>query len=371
MNKYQRIHTQIQWIETLTAKSPVISPMEIGRGIKKDCKLNTLAFTLANSDEHNVLIIRGIENLIKYEAASADIITTLLKDIICNDTYGKFCELAAYDWIMQRWQKITIQISLNESEVMGDNGTILDGRMDFFNIHFDVKAFGFHGYYAKRLKERLEAELPGLNVFIEESWDVSVEEFNHLITDAHNIAKKLRDKKYLPFGRMVIRVVVPQPIMISSRVNNPYLLAKENAHIPFKSANQFTMHSPFLLIFVLHPWLNQLAIHKDIFNNDSIFTRSFSRRAFMQFTYDKTEVRTLCKEISSTATLADAAQLLSGIMFLNVWPSDAYPSKSSESHSVPSWIYLNPRATHKINSGTLRTFPYPNVGIDDFADDDY
>lgn len=90
----------------------------------------------------------------------------------------------------------------------------------------------------------------------------------------------------------------------------------------------------------------------------------------MQFTHDTKKVSIVCKEISNAATLADATRLLSGIVFLNVWPSEAYPSETPESRPVPSWIYLNPRATHKINWSTLRIISH-NVMVDDFADDDY
>ena len=152
---------------------------------------------------------------------------------------------------------------------------------------------------------------------------------------------------------------------------NTYLLAEKNAQYPFRSANQFTRHSPFLLIFVLHPWLNQLAIHNDFSNSDSTFTRTFARRAFMQFTHDVREISTVCKEISRHVTLGEASHLLSGIMFLNVWPFESYPNGSTESKPVPSWIYLNPRATNKITWATLRTFISHNVIVDDFTHDDY
>ena len=152
MSSNQRVRTRLQWIESLAKKSPAIGRMQIENVIKEK-ELDTLGFNLANSDAHNTLIIRGIEKLLEFQAASPDTIMTLLRDIICNDTYGKFCELAAYDWIMQKWGKITIQISLEATDVLGDNSAVLDGRMDIFNIYFDVKSFGFHGYLASRLKE--------------------------------------------------------------------------------------------------------------------------------------------------------------------------------------------------------------------------
>jgi len=344
--------------------------MQLEKQVASQRDLASDAFSFANSDQHNVLITRGIERLISSQALSPSAARNLLRDLICNDTYGKFSELAAYDWITRKDIKITAQESLTTTEVLGDQGTIIDGRMDFLNIYFEIKAFGFHGFLARRLRERLEQELHGCTVVIEDSWDISIESFNALIADTKKVAQQLQEKRSFRFGRMGIRIVPPKHVMVSSRTVQLYLLAKENAEFPFKSANQFTRNYPFLLIYVLHPWLNQLSIHDDFAGADSTFTRAFARRAFMQFTQNTQPVSEVCKEISSPTTFAEAAKLLAGIMFLNVWPADAYPADRPESRLVPSWIYLNPRATHKIKHSTMRVFGH-QVEIDDFSDDDY
>ena len=51
-----------------------------------------------------------------------------------------------------------------------------------------------------------------------------------------------------------------------------------------------------------------------------------ARRAFMQFSDDKTLARDHCKQISDKTTLGDASRLLSAIMFVNVWPSLVTPA---------------------------------------------
>jgi hypothetical protein len=69
-------------------------------------------------------------------------------------------------------------------------------------------------------------------------------------------------------------------------------------------------------------------------------------------------------------TIADASRLLSAIFFVNVWPSEANPTIT---YTMPSWLYLNPRATHRLMRGNLNPFRAnnPHAYIDDFADDDY
>lgn len=112
---------------------------------------------------------------------------------------------------------------------------------------------------------------------------------------------------------------------VSSRLVEPYLLAKENALYPFVDAPQFTRHHPFILLFVFHPWYNFGGIHNDFGGVDTCFTRSLARRAFMQFSQDTKLLSTVCTKADPTATLADAARLLSAIFFVNVWPEDADP----------------------------------------------
>ena len=204
------------------------------------------------------------------------------------------------------------------------------------------------------------------------SWDLSYEDFEKYIKEADTIVKELKAKGHTRRGPMNISAGPSKPISVSTISHDPYALAKENAAYPFLSANQFTRNKPFVLIYVVHPWLNHLSLDSDFANAGTTFTRAFARRAFMQFSDDKTLARDYCKQISDKTTLGDASRLLSAIMFVNVWPSDAYRPGRSESNPKPSWIYLNPRATNKIPHGQMRVFQN-NLAtyIDDFSNDDY
>jgi hypothetical protein len=293
---------------------------------------------------------------------------TLLTDIICRDTYGKFCELAAYDWLMRCQLKITTQIKLAPSDILGANDAIIDGLVDHCGFYFDIKAFGFHGHLAKRLKERLESELPGENIFLEESWDLSIDLFSQLIKDARNIARELKTKRFKKIGPLHIQAKAPEPVNVSGRIVSPYLLAKENATYPFRSANQFTRNAPFILIFVIHPWFNDSAIFNNFGGGDIAFARAFTRRAFMQFTHDSQPLRTVCNEVGADITFSDAAKLLSAVIFVNAWPD----GHKLDRETMPSAAYLNPRASHPIGyRASLFRSINPNILIEDFVHDDY
>jgi hypothetical protein len=102
---------------------------------------------------------------------------------------------------------------------------------------------------------------------------------------------------------------------------------------------------------------------------DRGLTRALARSAFMQFTHDSQPLNTICKKVRAEVTFSDAAQLLSAIFFLNVWPEDAELGK----RPMPSCLYLNPRASHPLSHGQVRLFRPANtdVLVEDFAYDDY
>lgn len=361
------IRTCHQWIAQLTAQSTAIAAMQLNLRIK-NTDLDTDAFNLANDPEHTDLVIRAVEALLMMQASTEQDASTLLTDIICRDTYGKFAELAAYDWLMRCRLKITTQIKMAPSDILGANDAIIDGLVDHCGFYFDAKAFGFHGHLAKRLKERLESELPGESVSLEESWDLSIDLFSRLIKDARNIAHELKTKRFKQIGPLRIQARAPAPVNVSSRIISPYLLAKENASYPFRSANQFTRNAPFILIFVIHPWFNDGAIFSNFAGNDVAFARAFARRAFMQFTHDPGPLNAVCNEVGSDVTFSEAARLLSAIIFINAWPS----GHKLDHEIMPSAVYLNPRASHPLGYRVdLFRSINPNILIEDFANDDY
>jgi hypothetical protein len=92
------IRTCHRWIEQLATQSSAIAAMQLDLRIK-NADLDTDAFNLANDPAHTDLIVRAVQSLLTTQASSAQDASTLLTDIICRDAYGKFAELAAYDWL--------------------------------------------------------------------------------------------------------------------------------------------------------------------------------------------------------------------------------------------------------------------------------
>jgi len=364
------LKTRHEWIGKLAAGSSVIAEMRL-ETVVNNADLGTDASILANCNVHCCLIAHAIEELVTNNFSSRKSAHDLLRDMITRNTYGAFAELATYDWMIRCHERITTQVAMDSSEVLATNCSTLDGKIEHGGVYFDVKAFGANGRLAKRLKERLEDEIRDEQVLIEESWDLSFEAFESLIRSASDIAIELRQKRMVKKGRLRIRLEAKKLVTVSMREFDPYRLAKENALFPFKDAKQFTRNNPFILIFVVHPWFNALSLHRDFNGGGTTFTRSLARRAFMQFSNDSTPLNSVCEGVPSDVTLGDASRLLSAIFFVNVWPLEAEPAIS---YTLPSWLYLNPRATHRLTLGSLSAFRANNLQgtyIDEFADDNY
>jgi len=325
-----------------------------------DATLNPDALNLANCDTHCRLIGRAVDKLITNEPQSRDRVRDLVANLIQRNTYGAFAELAAYEWLARCNVLIEPQVAMKATEVLSANGSTLDGKITHCGIYFDVKAFGSNGRLANRLKERLEEEIVDEQVLVEDSWDLSFELFEELIRSASSLAAELRQKRLVRRDRLHICLEPKKQITVSSRHVDPYRLAKENALFPFRDAKQFTRTNPFILIFVAHPWFDAGSLHGDFAGGGTTFTRSLARRAFMQFSNDATPLDSVCRGVSDGMTLAEASRLLSGMFFVNVWPLE----------TMPSWLYSNPRAKHRIPN--LSLFRLNNsTYIDYFADDDY
>jgi hypothetical protein len=237
--------------------------------------------------------------------------------LLGGNTYGRFAELAAYEWLMQ-CVPIETQVPMAAGDVLSANGSTLDGKFKAAGVYFDAKAFGFNGFMVKRLREKLEAFFPKEQVLIDESWDLSMDEFHDLLGRARDLATELKKDRVLHIGRMQIRVAAKSPVTVSSHERNRYYLAQQNARFPFKNSHQFTRKAPFVLIFIVHPWFNGLTIHNDFAGEDTKFTRALTRRAFMQFSNDQTKLETVCGGVDASVTMADACKLLSAIFHKRV-----------------------------------------------------
>ena len=252
-----------------------------------------------------------------------------------------------------------IQVSIKGRDILNPKGSDIDGCLQINgDVLFDVKAFGLHEHLAKRLQIRLKNAFPGNFVALEGSGDVGVVEMNALLgRDFRALELELRAQGHVRRGTLKIVLRPMQDVQISIKTHNPYELAKNNSEYAFNFSKQFARHKPFILIFVLHPWMGGLRLTTNFANDADIFMRSFARRTFMQFTRDRTKVLGV--------TRSHASKLLSGMMFIDAWQSP----KADRIHR----LFLNPHAKRPISALTvdiLRT-QVQSLAVDDFRHDVY
>jgi hypothetical protein len=158
-----------------------------------------------------------------------------------------------------------------------------------------------------------------------------------------------------------IRAEPPRRVSISVHTSDPYRLAEANRYFPFKTAGQFVRNSPFILVFAYAAQFNPTLFLNYASSTDSTL-RSLARRIFFQLTNDQTPAVQFDHKVAPGVTVADAAQLISGLMFINL-------------DSDETWLFLNPRARHRLTKDHVHQmfdFHEPvHLGVDDFANDDY
>ena len=367
------IKTTHAWVSDLEGVSTVIRGLGLANSVA-DRDLDVDGRNLANSPEHCRLIGRGADAIMREGSASATELKKLLLGVVAYNTYGMFSEFAVYDWLHQHNVAFSTQVETKQQDILGQNPVPIDGRLTHAGVYFDVKAFGFHGRLAQRLKDRLQQELPSFDIFVERSWDISLEQFQNLIADAQQLAQKLQSVKVISVDGLQVRIGPKQRVSTSTRETDPYLKAEQNSLFALTSANQFTTNNPFMLVFPIHPWFDQNDIGINFADSDKTFTRALARRTFFQYAQSQADCSTICKKVKQSTTVGDAAAALSAMLFLNIWPNDLYPVGSDGARLAPSWLYLNPRARHPISDAKVRQmlgFEPHGITIDDFAHDNY
>jgi hypothetical protein len=138
------LRTRHEWINKFVAESGAIAGLQLDTVIE-NAELNTEELNLANCSAHRRLVSRATDELITRTPSSRDHARDLLCNLIGRNTYGAFAELAAYDWLALCDLRIAPQVKMDPSEVLGTNGSTLDGKIEHCDIYFDVKAFGSNG----------------------------------------------------------------------------------------------------------------------------------------------------------------------------------------------------------------------------------
>lgn len=353
MTKKTFAYTRFNWLDILIAKSAVAATLYLNQKVPDEAyklageksSINKDAFNLANCEAHNDVIANTIEHL-SFKGAAPAALRKLLLDLTSRNTYGTFCELSAYAFLLKGNFDFDIQTHMNGAEILNPNGADLDGLIRMpEEIYFDIKAFGFHEHLVTRLTERLSEVLTPNIVVAQDSWDVPIYYlFDLLSSQFKPLLDELKTKRVAHRGAIRFEVKAPSNIQITTREIDPLKLAEENAEYAFSYAKQFVRNKPFFLIFVIHPWVSG-SLHQNFSGYVDNFTRAFAQRTFCQFNADNRPVFDL--------TMAEAARLLSGILFVNAWEGEP-PSEQPRYR-----LFLNPLAKNKPEPASIQALAAP------------
>lgn len=356
--------TRHDWWKDLAALSTTIAglPMPANEDYwdhANNQATNAVAYNLSGCADHNASIARWADAMAS-KGASLPQIEKLLIDLTSRNTYGTFSELAAYGLLLDSGIPFRMQMPMRGTAILNPNGSDLDGVLKISTpVYFDVKAFGLHEYLAEELRKKLSTIFASDFVSIGGSADVGVNVMSDLLSkDFKPLVAELRSARKATRGALEIRLEPKKRVQFVTNLANPYELAKNHADYAFRFAKQFVRRRPFILVFVIHPWLGGFRLSTNFSNDTEIFMRSFARRTFMQFRSDRTKVLGV--------TRAAASRLLSGIMFFDAWQKS---SKKPRNHA----LYLNPYAKNPVpmlnHHHLVRNIP--EMSFDDFKHDTY
>lgn len=330
------ITNSISWWDELADRSHNIRSMKH----PKNKSLNDLASKLGNCAQHNNNIARWSDGLIDMGGCVNDV-QDLLVNLVGNNTYGAFSELAGYGKLLDAHIPFRIQESVGNNEILNPNGSILDGIFTIGDdVFFDIKSFGLQEHLVSEIRRKLRLDFPKYSASIDYGPEVSVSDLQYLLgTGYDDLVNQLNSVSSAIRGdvRVKIHNKMIGHVVISESEHNPYALAEKYSKYVFNYSKQFTRNKPFVLIFVIHPWLGSSMLYQDFQGHSKDFFRSFARRSFMQHIRSNEMLWDLRKGIVS--------QYLSGIMVLDV-------SLEKECKIPVNAFYENPHAINPISELT-------------------
>ena len=351
-------------IAELSRRSPLIASLNLTTALN-DVALENGLFNVANVDADLNRVVRAIDALETRAGLTNAETDAAVRNLLSQNTfYGQYLELGAYEWFDRAGVQFRAQERLSGQEVLNPNGVVIDGRFAAVDCYFDIKAMGFQEYVTEQFRKRLEERLRGLVVTIEGSMDVDVRDiqtfaFRQLAALTTVLANGGHHK--IPQLDWTVRAEKRRPVMVGIKTSNPYALAEENRYYPFKTAGQFTRHSPFMLVFSYAAQFNH-PLFTNFAASSEITLRALARRAFMQFTDDATPAAHYDAQVATGVRLAEASRLLSAMLFINIDTGIAE-------------LFLNPRAVNRLTDYHIKQifdFTVPSdLRIEDFLHDDY
>jgi hypothetical protein len=355
MTRVNTIHLLIKELEKV---SPKIAALDLC-STSQDEQIDGERFDFANNRDEIAIVGRAAENLPAAETALRKMMFDLISQ---KNFYGQLCEFAVYDWLARNSAGFQVQIPLTGADVLNRNGTDIDGLFEGRQVYFDIKGFGFEAYVREKFRTKLASMVNKGRIIIDGARDNSVKDIEDAFRKLKDLTADLQQNGIAKISELdwTLRTSTSS-VTVETNTADPYWVAEENWYYPFKTARQFHRKSAFVLVFAYSPAFNGI-MSVNFAGSTDVALRSLARRAFFQTKGDATPISKLDPGADPTVTVDQAAQLLSGILFLN-FADDK------------SWLFLNPRAANPLKKDFVRQmfdFMWPQgMTVDDFAHDNY
>ena len=347
--------TRYEWLSVLESMSLTIASFDIRSSLSDDVykisrgkSFNKDAFNFANSDAHSRVVADTVEQLAA-KGTPPPALKKLTTDLLGGNMYGAFCEFAVYSELLRGGQDFEVQVHIDGIDILNPNGSDLDGLLTLAGqrVFFDVKAFGFTEHLRERLLEKLREEFPTEQVATDGSFDVSVSTFQQLLgRDFKPLVEELRTNRSAQRETIEIKLKPLARIQVSQLVSNPHTLIEANKDYAFRFAKQFVRNEPFVLFFVIHPWVSTLRLHLNFAGSVEGLLNLFASKTFNDFRSDQAP--------TFGTTRAVASGLLAGIVFVDAWFEDS-PQRVKPYFRA----FLNPHATNPLTDAAIDALVAP------------
>ncbi len=308
-----------------------------------------------------------------------------------NNWKGAYSELVAYDFFNSEtnWLRNPIKIynTIDASETLAGkmknskDDVDLDAYYDDFDVYFDVKTLSDK---TNDILENIILEVENTlsvhcHILPQYPMDIDFGVFEkNRVKLKNELIQNLKSLNGLSRSLNIESEVVDElsyqlrwdtGILISESTYNPFLHAENHHTLLFKRKHtiKFVLNKPSLIVFVVFPWFSEKLLNFGKCNE--IFYRSFSRRFFCQYRYQRIKAKELLSCYNGEDKAFDVTKKLSGVLFLE---DCSLTAEHVDVQNIRPYAYLNPNADNKIVNGLFVDY-IRSLGfqIDDFEYDNY
>lgn len=319
--------------------------------------------------------LRRLHAIYESNSLNRSAVLRLATDVASASPEGPYGELACLDFMNRGYRHyfgdpVDIEINLPISETFRSlhkprRICNLDGKIDCFNLHYEVKSLidvtnGILENIVRQLRLKHQAIIvPERDTtfnyaHLQQRVKTLTQELDNVLT------KKQTFLQSTTVPGLRFRIGWPPAVVRSSASVNPFQMAEHRHWLFFDYAYKFLHSKPFLLVITVPPWSNPY--HLRLANMNETFFRSVCRRIFCGYMHSQ------LVQPEYNETYWKISKAISGILFLEL--NDDLGDKPEP--QIEPYLYLNPNANCAIDGRFIDFIVSSQRGfLDDFRYDNY